>query len=90
MSEADLAAVMRESILVVLKLGGPLLAVGLVVGILVSLLQAITQIHEATLAFIPKVLALTIAVALLAPFMMATLVGYTHLLLDRVIAIGAS
>lgn len=90
MSDADLGMLMRESMLVVLKLGGPLLAVGLVVGLLVSVLQAVTQIHEATLAFIPKVVALAAALVLLAPFMLATLSGYMHLLFQRIIAIGGT
>ncbi len=90
MSDADLGMLMRESMLVVLKLGGPLLAVGLVVGLLVSVLQAVTQIHEATLAFIPKVVALAAALVLLAPFMLETLSGYMHLLFQRIIAIGGT
>jgi flagellar biosynthetic protein FliQ len=90
MTEADLVALMRDSMLVVLKLAGPLLAAGLVVGVLVSLLQAVTQVHEATLAFIPKLLALGVALALLAPFMVATLTTYAHGLFDRIVAIGAS
>jgi flagellar biosynthetic protein FliQ len=90
MTDFDLPTLMRESMLVVLKLGGPMLAVGLAVGLLVSILQAITQVHEATLAFIPKVAALAITLMLLAPFMLATLTGYAHLLFNRIIAIGAS
>ncbi|HEX5326356.1 MAG TPA: flagellar biosynthetic protein FliQ [Acetobacteraceae bacterium] len=90
MTDSDLAALMRETMLVVLKVGGPLLAVGLVVGALVSVLQAITQIHETTLAFVPKVLALAATLALLAPFMLATLTGYAHVLFDRIVAIGSS
>jgi flagellar biosynthesis protein FliQ len=90
MTEADLVALMRDSMLVVLKLAGPLLGVGLLVGVLVSLLQAVTQVHEATLAFIPKLLALGVAMALLAPFMIATLTTFAHLLFDRIIAVGTS
>ena len=90
MTDSDLAVLIRESMMVVLKLGGPLLAVGLIVGVLVSVLQAITQVHEATLAFIPKVLALAVTLGLLAPFMLATLTGYAHLLFDRIIALGTS
>jgi flagellar biosynthesis protein FliQ len=76
--------------LVVLKLAGPMLAAGLVVGVLVSLLQAVTQVHEMTLAFIPKLLALGVALALLAPFMMSTLTTYADGLFNRIIAIGGS
>lgn len=90
MTETDLATVLRDGMLVMLKLGGPLLAVALAVGLLVSLLQAITQINEATLVFVPKLLALTIALLLLGPFMYGALSDYTRLLFDRMVAAGAS
>jgi flagellar biosynthesis protein FliQ len=90
MNEADTALLLRDGMLVMLKLSGPPLLVALVVGLLVALLQAITQINEATLAFLPKALALSLALLLLGPFMLATLSGYTHTLLDRLVAIGGS
>ena len=90
MTDIDLANLLRDAMLVMLKLGGPPLLVALVVGLVISLLQAITQIHEVTLAFVPKVLALGLALLLLGPFMLATLSGYTRLLFDRIITIGGS
>jgi flagellar biosynthesis protein FliQ len=90
MNEADTALMLRDAMLVLLKLGGPPLLVALVVGLLVALLQAVTQINEATLAFLPKALAICVALVLLGPFMLATLSGYTHALLDRLIAVGGS
>jgi flagellar biosynthesis protein FliQ len=90
MNDADIAFLLRDGMIVMLKLGGPPLLVALAVGLLVALLQAITQINEATLAFVPKMLALCAALVLLGPFMMATLSGYTHLLFDRLVAIGGS
>lgn len=90
MNGADLSAVMREAMIVMLKLGGPPLLVALGVGLLVSLLQAITQINEATLAFVPKAMALGLVLVLLGPFMLATLTDYTHLLFDRLVAVGGS
>ena len=89
MNEAD-SLLLRDAMLVMLKVGGPPLLVALVVGLVISLLQAVTQINEATLAFLPKALALCAALVLLGPFMLATLSGYTHTLLDRMIAIGGS
>jgi flagellar biosynthetic protein FliQ len=90
MNDSETALLLRDGMLVMLKLGGPPLLVALVVGLLVALLQAITQINEATLAFVPKALALCAALVLLGPFMLSTLAGYTHTLLDRMIAIGGS
>jgi len=90
MNDADIAMLLRDGMLVLLKLAGPPLLATLVVGLLVALVQAITQINEATLAFVPKVLALGAALVLLGPFMVATLTSYTHLLLDRLVAVGGS
>jgi flagellar biosynthesis protein FliQ len=90
MNDADVAALLREGMLVMLKLGGPLLIVTLVVGMFTALLQAITQLNEATLVFVPKVLALGAALLLLGPFMFATLSGYARVLFDRLVAIGGS
>jgi flagellar biosynthetic protein FliQ len=90
MAEADLGVMMRAAMLVMLKLGGPPLLVALAVGLLVSLLQAITQINEATLAFVPKALALAAVLVLLGPAMMSTLADFTHLVFDRIVAVGGS
>jgi flagellar biosynthetic protein FliQ len=90
MIDTDLAALLRDAMLVMLKLGGPPLMVALVVGLVISLLQAITQIHEVTIAFVPKVLAIGLTLLLMGPFMLATLSSYAHLLFDRIITIGGS
>lgn len=55
----------------------PVLGTALVVGLLISILQAITQIHELTLTFIPKVLAITAVLLFLLPWVLQILVGYT-------------
>ena len=88
MGEAEMAGALRDTLWVVIKLGGPLLVTALVVGLLVSLFQAITQINESTLVFVPKLLALFASLALLGPFMVSTLDAYTHALLERLIAVG--
>ena len=90
MDDADIAVLVRDGMLVMLKLGGPPLMVALGVGLMISLLQAVTQINEATLAFVPKVLAIGVALVLLGPFMLSTLSDYTRILFDRLVAIGGS
>jgi flagellar biosynthetic protein FliQ len=59
-----------------LTVSAPLLAVVLVVGLVVSVVQAITQIHEATLAFVPKLMAAIAVLVIAGPWMLATLVDY--------------
>jgi len=89
MNESDIANLIRESMVVLLKLGGPLLVVGLLVGLVISVLQAVTQINEATLAFVPKVIALGLTGMILGPFMFSTLAAFTRLLLDRMAGPGS-
>ncbi|GAC1341713.1 MAG: hypothetical protein NVSMB18_14350 [Acetobacteraceae bacterium] len=88
MSEAEMAAALRETLWVVIKLGGPLLVLTLVIGLVVSLVQAVTQVNESTLVFLPKLFVVCGTLALLGPFMIQTLDAYTHSLMDRVIAVG--
>lgn len=88
MVEVEVAAALREALWVMLKLGGPLLVAALAVGLVVSLVQAVTQVNEATLVFLPKLLVLLAAIALLGPFMTATLTDYTRLLMERVVTAG--
>ena len=90
MTPSDLAVLMREAMWIMLRLGGPPLAVALAVGLLVSLLQAVTQINEATLAFVPKALALALTMLLLGPFMLSTLTDFTHGMFDRLVVAGGS
>jgi flagellar biosynthetic protein FliQ len=85
----DVGAMLRESMMVLLKLGGPPLVVALAVGMVMSLLQAVTQINEQTLAFVPKVLAIGAALVILGPFMTLTLTDFAHMLFDRLVAVGA-
>jgi flagellar biosynthetic protein FliQ len=88
MNEADLAAVARDALMVTLKLAGPVLTVGLLVGLAVSMFQALTQINESTLVFIPKLLGVCITLGVTGGFMMATLVEFTRRLFDHIITIG--
>jgi flagellar biosynthetic protein FliQ len=88
MTDIDVAALIRDAMLLMLKLGGPPLIAALVVGLVVSLLQAVTQINEATLAFVPKVLAIGATLVILGPFMTGAINAYTHRLFDAVVAVG--
>jgi flagellar biosynthetic protein FliQ len=76
----------RDAIIVSLKLGGPIMLLALIVGIVISLFQALTQIQETTLTFVPKIVAILLAMLLLLPFMLSTLSGFTERLFDRVIS----
>ncbi|MBK9443359.1 MAG: flagellar biosynthesis protein FliQ [Comamonadaceae bacterium] len=66
----------QEALLMLLMVSAPVLMVVLVVGLVVSLFQAVTQINEATLAFVPKLIAAVAVFALTGPWMLSTLVDY--------------
>jgi flagellar biosynthesis protein FliQ len=90
MQEGDIAATLHEMLIVALKMGGPPLLVGLAVGLIVSLIQTVTQIQEQTLVFVPKVIAISLTLALLGAFMMSTLADFSTHIFDRLVAVGGS
>jgi flagellar biosynthetic protein FliQ len=90
MNEGEIGAVMREGMLVMIQVGGPPLMAGLVVGLIIALVQAVTQINDPAVMFVPKVLALCAALAITGPFMFASLSHYTNTLFDKLVAIGGS
>ena len=90
MSGTEVAGLIHDCMIVTMKLSFPVLGVALVAGLLVSFIQAVTQINEATLAFLPKIVAIGVALVVLGPFMAATLAGFSHRIFDRIVAIGGS
>jgi flagellar biosynthesis protein FliQ len=69
MSGSEVLDVARDAIVTLLIVAAPLMLVGLIVGIAISLLQALTQIQESTLVFVPKILAIFLALLVALPFM---------------------
>ncbi len=84
MDEAALLEIVRTAVIVTLKIGVPVMLISLVVGLIISLFQALTQIQEATLTFVPKILVVFASLLLLAPFMLHTLVDFTEQIMARV------
>ena len=74
----------RQALVVVLMIGGPLLVAGLIVGLLVGVFQAVTQIHEMTLTFIPKILAIVGMLFFLLPWMIIKFVNFTVSLFNAI------
>jgi flagellar biosynthetic protein FliQ len=68
----------RDALVMVMLVSAPMLGLGLLVGILVSIFQAITQIQEQTLSFVPKIIAVFVAVLLFGPWMLSLMVDYTR------------
>ncbi len=72
----------RQAIWITLLVSGPMLIAGLAVGLIVGVFQAVTQIHEMTLTFIPKILVMVFVFLMLLPWMLITLVDYMAQLFD--------
>lgn len=68
----------QQAMELAMKVGGPLLIVGLAVGLIVSVFQAITQIQEQSLSFIPKIVATAVVIVVAGPWMLNQLLGYTE------------
>jgi flagellar biosynthetic protein FliQ len=80
--------VARDGIVTFLKVAGPLMVIALVVGLVISLLQALTQIQEQTLIYVPKILAVFAALMLMLPFMGDALAGYMTRIAARIASGG--
>jgi flagellar biosynthetic protein FliQ len=74
----------REAIMMTLMVSAPMLAFGLIIGLAISILQAVTQIHEMTLTFIPKIVAVAAALLIFLPWMINMLVDFTTRLFQSI------
>jgi flagellar biosynthesis protein FliQ len=90
MTAENVVELSRQAIWVMLEVGAPALLAALVVGVLVSLVQALTQVQETTLSFLPKLLAILVAQLLTLPFALTVLGDFTRLLFGRIAGMGAS
>ena len=88
MTGAEALDVAREGIWVLIIISAPMMIVGLVVGVIIALFQALTQIQETTLVFVPKILAIFVVLLLSLPFMGATMNSYMMRLADMIVTGG--
>ena len=88
MSGAEVLDVARDSIMTLVLVSSPLMLVGLAIGVAISLFQALTQIQEMTLVFVPKILAIFVAMLLLLPWMADGLQGHMSRMAIRIMHSG--
>lgn len=81
-------AIGREAIILTLMVSAPMLAAGLIVGLMISILQAVTQIHEMTLTFIPKIVAVALALLIFLSWMINIIVDFTVRVLNSIPSIA--
>lgn len=87
MNEQEIIELLRQSIMLSIQISAPVMLVGLVVGTAVALVQALTQIQEVTLVFVPKILAIFFAIFVGLPMMTTSLIEFMNFLADKIIAI---
>jgi flagellar biosynthesis protein FliQ len=83
-NEADALDLVQYAIWTVLTASGPAVAIAMVVGIVIALFQALTQIQEVTLTFVPKILAILLAVALTGPFVGGQISAFSNVIFDHI------
>jgi flagellar biosynthetic protein FliQ len=87
-SEADIIQITREAIWVLLVISAPILGIAMLVGFLISLVQALTQIQESTIAFVPKIMIMFGSLIFLLPFMTQRLIDFSSELQPLIIGAG--
>lgn len=88
MTEEIVLDVFREALMLSIKLAGPLLLISMVVGLVIAILQAATQVHEQTLTFVPKALTIVILLLLLAPMMITSCTEFVQHIFDIITQIS--
>lgn len=84
MTQDQVLEIFREALLLSIRLAGPLLLVSMAVGLVISVLQAATQIHEQTLTFVPKALTIAVLLLLMAPLMIASMNDFVLEIFDLI------
>lgn len=87
MTEEDALAIARESVVTLLSMSGPIMGVALVVGLIIALFQALTQLQEMTLVFVPKIAIVFGSLLLLLPFMLAQISTFFEGIADKIIGL---
>ncbi len=83
MTSAEAIDIFKNALWTAFLISAPMLLFGLVAGLLVSIFQAVTQIHETTLAFVPKVVAVAVSLLIFLPWMLSTMVTFSTQLFAR-------
>ncbi len=86
MTAGEVLDIGAEAIWVMLAMAAPVMLIGLAVGVIIALLQALTQVQEMTLVFVPKIIAIFLALLIFLPLMGALLSGFMQTIADRIVA----
>ncbi|HBN81225.1 MAG TPA: flagellar biosynthetic protein FliQ [Ruminococcaceae bacterium] len=85
MTTSEIIGIFQAALLASMKVAGPILIASIAIGIVISIFQAATQIHEQTLSFVPKLVAIALILVLLGPWMMETMSDFVHYIFDVIV-----
>ena len=83
MTQGETLTIFKDALWLILKLSAPILIVSILIGLIISIFQAATQIHEQTLTFVPKVVAILGLILVLLPWLVRTMVEFTTAVIQR-------
>jgi flagellar biosynthetic protein FliQ len=86
MTAADVIEIAQQALKVILFVSGPMLLAGMVVGLVIAIFQAATQINEMTMTFVPKIITVFVVLVISLPWAIAQLTGFTVAMFDRIAA----
>lgn len=87
MNALEVIELIQESLWLLMKISAPVMLVALIVGLAIALFQALTQIQEATLTFVPKIIAIFFCLMLCMPFMLEMMIDFTEGIADKIITV---
>jgi flagellar biosynthetic protein FliQ len=88
MNETEIIDVTRQALMLTIQISLPVMMVGLLVGVSIALIQALTQVQEMTLVFVPKIVAIFVSLIFFLPWMANILIVFTQSLADRIVSGG--
>lgn len=88
MSQNLIAEIIKDAIYTAIKVGGPILVVAMVIGLIISIIQATTQIQEQTLTFVPKVIAIAVVGIIAGSWMLQTIMAFTKRIFELIVKIS--
>ena len=88
MTAGEVLQIGQEALWVILKIGLPLMLTALFLGLIISFIQALTQIQEMTLSFVPKIVGMFIVMLILFPFFGSTMQNFTHVVFDKIVGVN--
>lgn len=86
MTISEVMNVLQQALLVSVKLGAPVLIISIVIGLIISIFQAATQIHEQTITFVPKLLAIAVILLLTGNWMIETMMDFMNYIFDLIVS----